>query len=55
QPCFASLGYKEGAFPKAESAAKRILSLPMYPELSPEQIEFTASSIAEFYSKGAQT
>ncbi|SRR5579883_1226132 len=49
QPCFASLGYKEGAFPRAEKAAKRILSLPMYPELSEEQIEFVSKSIETFY------
>ena len=53
QPCFADLGYKEGAFPRAEQAAKRILSLPMYPELKPEQIEFVAEKIKEFYAEGA--
>ncbi len=55
QPCFAGLGYKEGAFPRSERAAKRILSLPMYPELSNEQIAFVADAIREFYStKGAK-
>lgn len=56
QPCFKYLGYKEGAFPNAERAAKRILSLPMYPELAQEQIEFVAESIREFYrSKGGSS
>jgi len=50
QPCFEYLGYKEGAFPHAEKAAKRILSLPMYPELAKEQIEFVVESIRGFYS-----
>ena len=50
QPCFKNLGYKEGAFPKAERAAKRLLSLPMFPELQPEQIEFVANTIKEFYA-----
>lgn len=55
QPCFKNLGYKEGAFPRAESAAKKILSLPMYPELAAEQIAFVAESIHEFYAlKGAK-
>jgi dTDP-4-amino-4,6-dideoxygalactose transaminase len=56
QPCFQSLGYKEGAFPRAERASKRILSLPMYPELKSEQIAFVADSIREFYAtKGARS
>ncbi len=56
QPCFQQLGYKEGAFPRAELAAKRILSLPMYPELTGEQIAFVAESIREFYAtKGARS
>ncbi len=56
QPCFKNLGYKEGAFPRAERAAKRILSLPMYPELTDKQIQFVAESIREFYAeKGGQS
>ncbi len=56
QPCFRNLGYKEGAFPRSERAAKRILSLPMYPELSGEQIAFVADAIREFYgTKGARS
>jgi dTDP-4-amino-4,6-dideoxygalactose transaminase len=56
QPCFQNLGYKEGAFPRAERAAKRILSLPMYPELTSEQIAFVANAIREFYAtKGAHS
>ena len=49
QPCFANLGYKIGAFPNAERAADRLLSLPMYPELAVEQIEFVAEKIRSFY------
>lgn len=39
------LGYKEGDFPVTESAARRIVSLPMYPELSEEQILHVCNSI----------
>jgi dTDP-4-amino-4,6-dideoxygalactose transaminase len=35
-PAFADLGHREGAFPHAEAAAGRILSLPMYPQITPD-------------------
>jgi dTDP-4-amino-4,6-dideoxygalactose transaminase len=45
---YASLGYKAGDFPEAESAAEEVLSLPMYPELRNAQIERVCGAIAEF-------
>ena len=36
QPAYADLGYKQGDFPESERAADEVLSLPMYPELTPE-------------------
>lgn len=51
QPCFAHLGYKKGDFPVAEQLAETGLSLPMYPELTDEQIEYVASSIREFFDQ----
>jgi len=39
QPAFSDLGYSRGAFPQAETAADRVLSLPIYPELSATQAE----------------
>ena len=39
QPAYGDLGYARGAFPQAESAASEVLSLPMYPEMSEEQIQ----------------
>lgn len=45
QPAYASLGYSRGAFPEAERQADRILSLPMFPELTDEQIVRVAQAI----------
>jgi len=41
------LGYKAGDFPVTEAAASRILSLPMYPELTEAQIDYVAESVAD--------
>lgn len=38
QPAYADLGYGPGAFPQSEAAAKRVLSLPLYPELSRQAV-----------------
>jgi dTDP-4-amino-4,6-dideoxygalactose transaminase len=48
QKAYAHLGYKEGDFPVTERAARRLLSLPMYPELTREQIEYVADNIKQF-------
>ncbi|MGB6598099.1 MAG: DegT/DnrJ/EryC1/StrS family aminotransferase [Candidatus Acidiferrum sp.] len=48
QPLYASLGHRAGDFPHAEHAAKEVISLPMYPELRPEQITRVAETVAEF-------
>jgi dTDP-4-amino-4,6-dideoxygalactose transaminase len=50
QPCFVYLGYREGDFPEAERAAKEVLALPMFPELSEDEQEWVVQSIADFYS-----
>ena len=48
QKAYAHLGYKQGDFPVAENASERLLSLPMYPELTKPQIEYVVNSIKEF-------
>lgn len=45
-PAFRRLGWSEGSFPVTERAAKRILSVPMYPELSTDQIDYVTDTIA---------
>ncbi len=49
QPCFASLGYKEGDFPVAETSAKTSLALPVYPELRNVERAFVAQCVREFF------
>jgi len=51
QKCFSHLGYKKGDFPVTEDLARTGLSLPMFPELTDEQIEYVASKIKEFFNK----
>ena len=47
QEAWRNLGYCEGAFPIAENLAKQFLSLPMFPELTDEQIEYVAHCVGE--------
>jgi dTDP-4-amino-4,6-dideoxygalactose transaminase len=51
QRCFKHLGYKKGDFPVTEDLARTGLSLPMFPELKDEQIEYVVSKIKEFLKK----
>lgn len=48
QECFKHLGHKQGDFPETEMLAESGLSLPMYPELSDDQIEYVVSKIKYF-------
>ena len=52
QSAYKELGYKEGDFPVAEKVSREIVSLPMYPELTREQIEYVADSIKNYYKRG---
>jgi dTDP-4-amino-4,6-dideoxygalactose transaminase len=46
QPAYSELGLSKGRYPKTEAAAERILSLPMFPELTPEQIEYVVDAVS---------
>jgi len=52
QPAYKELVYGEGDFPEAERLAKRMLSLPMFPELRREQIEWVTEEIGSSFQDG---
>jgi dTDP-4-amino-4,6-dideoxygalactose transaminase len=47
QPAYAHLGYRRGSFPHAERACQRVLSIPLFPGLTDEQVQHVASSLRE--------
>lgn len=55
QDCFRELGYKEGDLPVAERLCTRVLSLPIYPELTQQQIEYVAKTVLKFYESNKGT
>ncbi len=48
QKVYHDLGYQPGAFPVAESIAARILPLPIYPELTNDQVDYVIESVRSF-------
>jgi len=51
QECFKYLGYKKGDFPVAEKLCASVLALPMYPELTQDEISYACDVIKEFYKR----
>jgi dTDP-4-amino-4,6-dideoxygalactose transaminase len=47
QPAHADLGYGRGDFPNSERAAAEVLSLPLYPELTDDQVRTVAAAVLE--------
>lgn len=49
QPCFAYLGYTAGQLPESERAAREVLSLPIYPELTRSQLDEVVAGLHAFF------
>lgn len=50
QQCFAYLGHRPGELPESERACGEVLALPVFPELSPAQIDYVTGTIDRFYA-----
>jgi dTDP-4-amino-4,6-dideoxygalactose transaminase len=50
QPCYRAWGFGEGAFPVAEAAARRLLSLPLFPQLGDDEARAVVAAIATFHA-----
>lgn len=50
EPAFAYLGYRNGDFPNAEVTCRKVLSLPIYPELKPDQQRAIVETLWRFYA-----
>jgi dTDP-4-amino-4,6-dideoxygalactose transaminase len=51
QPCFAYLNYREGSCPESERAAREVISIPIYPELTQAQLDEVVGAIRSFYGQ----
>jgi dTDP-4-amino-4,6-dideoxygalactose transaminase len=50
QPAYRDARFPEGSLPEAEEAAREVLSLPIYPELTPQQVETVAAAVKDIVS-----
>lgn len=50
QPCFASIGYTDDDLPETVRASNEVLSLPIFPELTPTEQQFVVDHVAEFFA-----
>ena len=51
QPAYSNLGYYSGQFPHSETAAQEVLSLPMFPEMTPAQQTEVAGALNQLAAK----
>jgi dTDP-4-amino-4,6-dideoxygalactose transaminase len=52
QEAYRSLGYRQGSFPIAEKCAAEFVSLPMFPELTSEQLDLVSERVKEAVNLG---
>ena len=50
QECYRNLGYRRGDFPIAEHVQERVLSLPIFPEITESQVERVVETLSDFLS-----
>jgi dTDP-4-amino-4,6-dideoxygalactose transaminase len=53
QEAMAHLGIKEGSLPHTERACQRVLSMPLFPEMTEEQVRYAAYSLSEVVGTSA--
>ena len=53
QPAYAALGHREGDFPEAERQSRRVLSLPMFAELTERQLRYVAHAVGDFCAQAS--
>jgi dTDP-4-amino-4,6-dideoxygalactose transaminase len=51
QPAYASLGYRRGDLPATEAFADECVSLPIYPELTAEQLDRVVTAVKEYFDR----
>jgi len=51
QECYQALGYHKGDFPVSEQLSQEVLSLPIYPELTPDQLQYVVDTIKNFFDR----
>ncbi|WNM61911.1 DegT/DnrJ/EryC1/StrS family aminotransferase [Candidatus Nitrospira neomarina] len=51
QECYQDLGYHKGDFPVSEQLSQEVLSLPIYPELTQDQLQYVVDTINAFFHK----
>jgi dTDP-4-amino-4,6-dideoxygalactose transaminase len=49
QEAYSLLGYREGDFPNCDRASRRVISLPMFPEIEDSEVKYICESIKEFF------
>ena len=50
QEAYAPLGHKPGDFPNCDEATTKVISMPMFPEITDEEIDYVCAAIGEFYA-----